>query len=67
MTPGFTTTSRTKPLIVAKLDEYFRDRSVTVHSKRLINELFVFIYEGTRVGAASGYNDDLVMSLAIGL
>jgi len=67
MLPGFTTTSKTRPLIIAKLDEYFRDRSVTIHSKRLINELFVFIYDGNRTGAAKGYNDDLVMSLAIAL
>ncbi len=67
MIPGFTTTSKTRPLIIAKLDEYFRDRSVIIHSKRLINELFVFIYDGNRTGAANGYNDDLVMSLSIGL
>jgi len=38
-----------------------------VHSQRLIDELFVFIYNGNRAEAMRGYNDDLVMSYAMGL
>ena len=38
-----------------------------VRSNRLIDELFVFIYNGSRAEAMSGYNDDLVMSYAMGL
>ena len=67
MVAGFTTTMKTRPLIIAKLEEYFRDKSVTVHSKRLIDELFTFIYLNNRAEAMRGYNDDLVMSFAIGL
>ena len=52
---------------VAKLEEFFREKLVTVHSQRLIDELFVFIYNGQRAEAMQGYNDDLVMSLAVGL
>ena len=44
MVAGFSTTTRTRPLIIAKLEEYFRDESVVVHSSRLIDELFTFIY-----------------------
>jgi len=65
--PGFTITSKTRPLIVSKLEEFFRERAVIVHSQRLIDELFVFIYNGSRAEAMSGYNDDLVMSYAMGL
>ena len=65
--PGFTLTSKTRPLVVSKLEEFFRERLVTVHSQRLIDELFVFIYNGSRAEAMSGYNDDLVMSYAMGL
>jgi len=65
--PGFTITSKTRPLIVSKLEEFFREKSVIVHSQRLIDELFVFIYNGSRAEAMSGYNDDLVMSFAMGL
>ena len=65
--PGFTLTSKTRPLVVSKLEEFFREKLVTVHSQRLIDELFVFIYNGSRAEAMSGYNDDLVMSYAMGL
>ena len=67
MVPGFSTTSKTRPLIIAKLEEMFREESVMVHSQRLIDELFVFIYNGNRAEAMTGYNDDLVMSFAIAL
>jgi hypothetical protein len=67
LVPGFTVTQKTRPLIVAKLEEFFREKSVIVHSNRLIDELFVFIYNGNRAEAMRGYNDDLVMAYAIGL
>ena len=65
--PGFTLTQKTRPLVVAKLEEFFREKLVTVYSQRLVDELFVFIYNGSRAEAMSGYNDDLVMSYAMGL
>jgi hypothetical protein len=65
--PGFTTSVRTRPLIISKLDEYMRNQAVTFHSVRLINELRVFVWENSKAQAAEGYNDDLVMALAIGL
>jgi len=67
MVPGFSTTSKSRPLIIAKLEEMFREESVVVHSQRLIDELFVFIYNGNKAEAMTGYNDDLVMSFAIAL
>ena len=67
MVAGFSTTMRTRPLIIAKLEEYFRNEEVQVRSNRLIDELFTFIYHNNRAEAMSGYNDDLVMSFAIGL
>jgi len=67
MVAGFSTTSKTRPLIISKLDDYFREKSVTVRSTRLIDELFTFIWNGNRAEAMRGYNDDLTMSLSIGL
>jgi len=67
MVAGFSTTSKTRPLIISKLDEYMREKSVTVRSSRLIDELFTFIWKGNRAEAMQGYNDDLTMSLGIGL
>ncbi len=65
--PGFSMTMKTRPLVIAKLEEYFREKSVIVHSNRLIDELFVFIYNNNKAQAMNGYNDDLVMSYAIAL
>jgi hypothetical protein len=63
--PGFTTTMKTKPLIVAKMEEYTREKMVKLKSTRLIDELFVFIYKNSKTEALDGYNDDLVMSYSI--
>jgi hypothetical protein len=38
-----------------------------VRSNRLIDELQTFVYINNRAEAMRGYNDDLVMSFAIGL
>ena len=67
MTPGFTTSARTRPLLVSKLDIYTREKSVTIRSKRLIDEWYVFIWKGSKCEAQNGYNDDLTMSFSIGL
>jgi hypothetical protein len=67
MVAGFSTTSKTRPLIISKLEEFFREESVVVRSNRLIDELLTFVYINNRAEAMRGYNDDLVMSFAIGL
>jgi hypothetical protein len=64
---GFSTTSKTRPLIISKLTDYFREKSVIVRSSRLIDELFTFIYMNGRAEAMKGYNDDLVMAFSIGM
>jgi len=67
MVAGFSMTMKTRPLVVSKLEEYFREKSVIVRSNRLIDELFVFIYNNNKAEAMEGYNDDLVMSFALTL
>jgi hypothetical protein len=64
--PGFITSRKTRPLIISKLETYFRERIITVKSERLINELQTFIWNNNRAEARSGYNDDLTMAIAIG-
>jgi len=63
--PGFTTSHKSRPLIIAKLEEFIRNKSITINSLRTINELDTFIWSLGRPQAMQGYNDDLVMSLAI--
>lgn len=67
MVAGFSTTAKTRPLIISKLDLYFRERSVIVRSSRLINELTTFIWKSGRAEAMKKHNDDLVISLAIAM
>ena len=67
MIPGFTTSSKTRPLIIEKMSQFVREGSVKINSIRLIEELFVFIFNNGKPEALSGYNDDLVMSLSISI
>ena len=62
MVAGFTMSSRTRPMIIGKLQEYISDKGVTIYSKRLIGEMKVFIWKNGRAEAQTGYNDDLVMA-----
>lgn len=62
---GFTTSTKTRPLIVAKLEEFMRNKLITTHSSRLFHELKTFIWHNGKPQAMRSYNDDLVMSLAI--
>jgi hypothetical protein len=67
MVPGFTTSVRTRPLIISKLNTYMLDKAIKINSWRLIEELRVFIWNGSKPEAMESYNDDLVMALCIGL
>ena len=63
--PGFTTSMKTRPLIIAKLDEMIRNKEIKINSGRLVRELEKFIWVNGRPEAQKSYNDDLVLSLAI--
>lgn len=67
MTPGFTTTSVTRQLIISRLESYMREKSINIQSTRIIDELYTFIWNNGKAEAMRNYNDDLVMSFAIGL
>lgn len=63
---GFTTSMKTRPLILNKLEEYIRTRVILMRSKRFIGEIRTFIWSNGRPEAMRGYNDDLVMAAAMG-
>ena len=67
LVPGFTMSSRTRPMVVGKFQEYLSDKGVTIQSKRLIEEMKTFIWKNGRPEAQSGYNDDLVMAFGISM
>ncbi len=67
LVPGFTQSARTRPLVIAKMMEYVRDHSVTILSKRLLEEMRVFVWKNGKAQAQTNYNDDLIMAFAIGM
>ena len=63
--PGFITSVKTRPLIIAKLDEIVRNKAIHINSMRTIRELKRFIWHNGKPEAQKGYNDDLVLALSI--
>jgi len=63
--PGFNTNVKMRPLAIAKMEEFLRNKVIKINSERLINELETFVWNNGKAEAIKGSNDDLVMSLAI--
>jgi hypothetical protein len=64
--PGFTTSMKTRPLIIAKFEEFIRNKLIKIYSSRTTNEMKTFIWRNGKPQAMKGYHDDLIMALAIG-
>ena len=67
LVPGFTMSIRTRPLVIAKMIEYIREKGVTIQSKRLVGEMRVFVWKNGKPQAQTNYNDDLLMACATAL
>lgn len=65
--PGFTISSRTRPLLIARIEEYMRENSITLRSTRTMREFDTFVWKNGKVEALPQYHDDLIMALGIGL
>jgi len=63
---GFNTNGKTRSTILSKLEETIRNKYLIIPSSRFYEEVKVFTWQSGRVQAKKGFNDDLVMSLAIG-
>jgi hypothetical protein len=63
---GFNTNGKTRSTILSKLEEVIRNKQLITYSSRFYEELKVFTWQSGRVQAKNGFNDDLVISLAIG-
>jgi hypothetical protein len=63
--PGFSTSMKTRPLIIAKLEEFIRNKLIKLYSSRTVNEMKTFIWRNGKPQAMKGYHDDLIMALAI--
>ncbi len=62
---GFTMSMKTRPLVIAKFEEFVRNKLITINSRRLANEVKTFVWHNGRPQAMRGYNDDLVIASCI--
>jgi len=67
LVPGFTTSVKTRPLMIEKIRDYTYQRICVIRSKRLVEEMKVFIWKNGKAQAQEGYNDDLILSYSMGL
>jgi len=66
VTFGFRTTVKTKPLIIDKLRQAFREQDIKVHDKLTLRECLTYVVKDDgKMEAEAGCFDDCVMSLAI--
>ena len=63
---GFSMTSKTRPLIIAKMEEFIRNNLIKTYSSRLLAEMRTFVWQNGRPQAMRSYNDDLIMACAVG-
>lgn len=63
---GWSTTPRTKPLMINKLAEFIRNKWLGIKDKILIQEMFTYVIDDKgSTNAQDGCHDDTVMALAI--
>jgi hypothetical protein len=67
MTPGFTTSTKTRPEVLLAMRGYVKEHLISIKSVRTVNEMRTFVWKNSKPQAQIGYNDDLVMSYAMGL
>jgi hypothetical protein len=48
------------------MEEFMRNKLIKINSNRLLSEMKTFVWHNGRAQAMRSYNDDLVMSFAIG-
>ena len=64
---GWKTTKVTRPLLIDEFAQACRDEEVTIHSKELIDEMTVFVYDdsGNMVPQSRSFHDDMIFSAGI--
>ena len=63
---GWTTSPRTKPLMIDKLAEFVREFFLGIYSELIVSEMFTYVIEDNgKTNAQSGCHDDTVMATAI--
>lgn len=67
MVPGFTTSHKSRPLVISKLELLMENHEADIKSSRLVEQFKTFIWKNGKAEAANGYNDDIIMSYGIAL
>jgi len=63
---GFTMSQKTRPLVIAKMEEFIRNKIIKIYSSRLLAEMKTFVWDNGKPQAMRMYFDDLIMACAIG-
>ena len=56
---------KTRPLVIAKFEEFVRNKLINIKSSRLAHEIKTFVWHNGRPQAMRSYNDDLVIAASI--
>lgn len=63
---GWQTNKRTKPMLIDEFAQVIRDNELMIHSKEILDEMLVYIYDrNNNMTAQEGFHDDCVMATAI--
>jgi len=64
---GFSTQKHSRSQILTKLEQVIRNKEIRVYSSRFYEEVKTFVWKNNKAQAMRDKNDDLILSLAIGL
>lgn len=65
---GWKTTKMTRDIMIDDMVQATRESELLIHSKEIIDEMTVFVYDNNnRSGAQNGFHDDAVMAVAIAM
>jgi Terminase large subunit, T4likevirus-type, N-terminal len=62
---GFSMTTKTRPMVISKLQDAVVKKSIIIRSSRTVSEMKSFIWLNSKPQASRGSHDDLLMPLAI--
>ena len=64
---GFSTQGNSRGKILTKMEQVIRNKEIKIYSSRFYEEIKTFVWKNNKAQAMRDKNDDLVMSLAIGI
>lgn len=63
---GWRTTKKTRPLLIHDLGQALREGDLTIHSKKILDEMLVFVYnDNDEMEPQEGYHDDTIFATGL--